>query len=281
MTDDQQTGLRGAGPGPGRGLVVESIAVAARADHRGLVRDCPITVTRRLMSYGPTRDPLPPRSSAASPACSTSTWCRADAPAAVREHACGPSSATSDAFLEVVKQVAVTAPDMLAGEAVILWQYLSSLDIVTTEQEHELHEAMLRALVARDTGAWCSSRTRRPAAVTRGCCAGQRAGAGCVGWSSRARACPPRWSSRRCVPSWSWGASRRGWSPPRATSGAGRPSYGTPLGWSGSRAYENTHRIPPRHRRAAAQAVAGGRAGDSRPACGDLRAGVARGLLHA
>ncbi|GAA2792192.1 polysialyltransferase family glycosyltransferase [Nonomuraea dietziae] len=60
-----------------------------------------------------------------------------------------PELIDSDAFLEVVNQVAVTAPDMLAGEAVILGQYLSSLDIVTPEQEHELHEAMLRALVAR------------------------------------------------------------------------------------------------------------------------------------
>jgi hypothetical protein len=45
--------------------------------------------------------------------------------------------------------VATTAPDMMAGQAMILGQYLSALEILTPEEEGELHASMLRGLVAR------------------------------------------------------------------------------------------------------------------------------------
>ncbi|MGW4793869.1 polysialyltransferase family glycosyltransferase, partial [Nonomuraea sp. NPDC004297] len=42
-----------------------------------------------------------------------------------------------------------TAPDMMAGQAMILGQYLSALELLTPEEEAGLHESMLRALAAR------------------------------------------------------------------------------------------------------------------------------------
>ena len=45
----------------------------------------------------------------------------------------------------------------------IVGQYLSALGILTTDEEAELHADMLRALVARGHGAWCSNHIRPPA----------------------------------------------------------------------------------------------------------------------
>ncbi|MEV2270706.1 alpha-2,8-polysialyltransferase family protein [Nonomuraea africana] len=131
-------------------LVVESIAVPPARTIAGLVRDCPITVySDGLMSYGPTRDPLPAEIFRRVTRLLHLDLVPGLTPLLLSEYGVRPELIGSEAFLEVVGQVAATAPDMLAGEAMILGQYLSSLDIVTPEQEHELHMAMLRALVAR------------------------------------------------------------------------------------------------------------------------------------
>jgi hypothetical protein len=131
-------------------LVLESIAVPPSRTIAGLIRDCPITVySDGLMSYGPTRDPLP-----------AEIFRRIDRllhldlvpglePLLLSEYGVGAATLPDEAFLSVVGQVSSAAPDMLPGQAMILGQYLSALDIVTPEEEAALHESMLRGLVAR------------------------------------------------------------------------------------------------------------------------------------
>ncbi|MGW0804515.1 polysialyltransferase family glycosyltransferase [Nonomuraea sp. NPDC002799] len=131
-------------------LVLESIAVPPARTIAGLVRDCPITVySDGLMSYGPTRDPLP-----------AEIFRRIDrlihldlvpglTPLLLSEYGVAPEVLPGERFLSIVREVTATAPDMMAGQAVILGQYLSALEIVTPEEEAGLHETMLRALVAR------------------------------------------------------------------------------------------------------------------------------------
>ncbi|MGW4476408.1 alpha-2,8-polysialyltransferase family protein [Nonomuraea sp. NPDC004354] len=131
-------------------LVLESIAVPPARTIAGLVRDCPITVySDGLMSYGPTRDPLPAEIFRRVTRLLHLDLVPGLRPLLLSEYGVPAATLSQEAFLSVVGQVAGTAPDMMAGEAMILGQYLSSLDIVTPEEEHELHMAMLRGLVAR------------------------------------------------------------------------------------------------------------------------------------
>ncbi|GGS93197.1 alpha-2,8-polysialyltransferase family protein [Nonomuraea spiralis] len=131
-------------------LVLESIAVPPARTIAGLVRDCPITVySDGLMSYGPTRDPLPAEISRRIERLLHLDLVPGLTPLLLSEYGVPPVVLPGERFLSVVREVASTAPDMLAGQAVILGQYLSALEIVTPEEEAELHTAMLRALVAR------------------------------------------------------------------------------------------------------------------------------------
>ncbi|HEX4816307.1 MAG TPA: polysialyltransferase family glycosyltransferase [Nonomuraea sp.] len=131
-------------------LVLESIAVPPARTIAGLVRDCPITVySDGLMSYGPTRDPLP-----------AEIFRRIDrllhldlvpglTPLLLSEYGVPPEILPAERFLAIVSEVAATAPGLPGGQSVILGQYLSALELVTAEEEAGLHAAMLRALAAR------------------------------------------------------------------------------------------------------------------------------------
>ncbi|WP_214317217.1 alpha-2,8-polysialyltransferase family protein [Nonomuraea sediminis] len=131
-------------------LVLESIAVPPARTIAGLVRDCPITVySDGLMSYGPTRDPLPAEIFRRITRLLHLDLVQGLKPLLLSEYGVPASPLPDRAFLEVVDQVAATAPDMMAGQAVILGQYLSALEIVTPEEEAGLHESMLRGLAAR------------------------------------------------------------------------------------------------------------------------------------
>jgi hypothetical protein len=131
-------------------LVVESIAVPPARTIAGLVRDCPITVySDGLMSYGPTRDPLPAEIFRRITRLLHLDLVPGLTPLLLSEYGVPPSVLPDEAFLAVVRQVATTAPDMMAGQAMILGQYLSALEILTPEEEGELHASMLRGLVAR------------------------------------------------------------------------------------------------------------------------------------
>lgn len=131
-------------------LVLESIAVPPARTIAGLVRDCPITVySDGLMSYGPTRDPLPADIFRRITRLLHLDLVPGLTPLLLSEYGVAPQVIADSAFLSVVRQVTATAPDMLDARAMILGQYLAALDIVTAEEEAALHEAMLRGLVAR------------------------------------------------------------------------------------------------------------------------------------
>ncbi|MFI6502597.1 polysialyltransferase family glycosyltransferase [Nonomuraea typhae] len=128
-------------------LALESIAVAPARTIAGLIRDCPITVyADGLMSYGPTRDPLPAEIFRRITRLLHLDLVPGLAPMLLSEYGVPASTISDEAFLEVVTQVAGTAPDMPAGQAMILGQYLSALEILTPQEEAALHESMLRAL---------------------------------------------------------------------------------------------------------------------------------------
>ncbi|TDD41755.1 hypothetical protein E1286_32175 [Nonomuraea terrae] len=131
-------------------LVLESIAVAPARTIAGLVRDCPISVySDGLMSYGPTRDPLPAEIFRRIERLIHLDLVPDLTPLLLSEYGVAPEVLPAERFLAVVDEVTATAPDMLAGQALILGQYLSALDIVTPEEEAGLHDTMLAALAAR------------------------------------------------------------------------------------------------------------------------------------
>ncbi|MEU8394740.1 alpha-2,8-polysialyltransferase family protein [Nonomuraea sp. NPDC048892] len=132
-------------------LVLESIAVPPARTIAGLVRDCPISVySDGLMSYGPTRDPLP-----------AEIFRRIDRlihldlvpglePLLLSEYGVAPEILPGERFLSVVREVSeISEISGVSGPAMILGQYLSALDLLTPEEEAGLHETMLKALVAR------------------------------------------------------------------------------------------------------------------------------------
>ncbi|MFF4614935.1 polysialyltransferase family glycosyltransferase [Nonomuraea jabiensis] len=131
-------------------LVLESIAVPPARTIAGLVRDCPITVySDGLMSYGPTRDPLPAEIYRRIGRLFHLDLVPGLTPLLLSEYDVTPSILPDERFMSVVHEVTATAPDMLPGQAMILGQYLSALEIVTPEEEAALHETMLKALAAR------------------------------------------------------------------------------------------------------------------------------------
>ncbi|MFC6080620.1 polysialyltransferase family glycosyltransferase [Sphaerisporangium aureirubrum] len=137
----------GLGDGPAE-LIVESIAVPPSRTLAALIRDCPITVySDGLMSYGPTRDPLPSEIAGRITRLLHLDLVPGLAPLLLREAGVAPQAVPDAAFAEVIG--AIHAPADLEGEAVILGQYLSALGILTGDEESAMHTAMLRAVAAR------------------------------------------------------------------------------------------------------------------------------------
>ncbi|GAB3652536.1 alpha-2,8-polysialyltransferase family protein [Actinocorallia lasiicapitis] len=136
-------------------LVVESVAVSPARTLCAIFFDAPITVySDGLMSYGPTRSGLP-----------SGVGSRIDRllhldlvpglrPQLLREYGVDASIIPDEAFRAVLdKLTAVLQPvvgrDDLTGAALIVGQYLSALEILTAQEEDDLHVAMLRGVVAR------------------------------------------------------------------------------------------------------------------------------------
>ncbi|WP_326821963.1 polysialyltransferase family glycosyltransferase [Streptosporangium sp. NBC_01756] len=133
-------------------LVLESIAVPPSRTLAGLVRDCPITVySDGLMSYGPTRDPLPAEISGRITRLLHLDLVPGLSPLLLSEYGVPAEPLPDRAFLDVIERSdAGRGMDGLpVGAPMILGQYLSALDLVTAEEEAGLHAAMLRGLVAR------------------------------------------------------------------------------------------------------------------------------------
>lgn len=131
-------------------LVLESIAVPPARTLAGLVKDCPITVySDGLMSYGPTRDPLPQEIAGRIGRLLHLDLVPGLTPLLLAEHGV-PAEALADAsFTRVTGRVAEAAEAAPRAEAMILGQYLSSLGLLTAAEEAGLHERMLRGLAAR------------------------------------------------------------------------------------------------------------------------------------
>ncbi|WP_248959128.1 alpha-2,8-polysialyltransferase family protein [Sphaerisporangium perillae] len=129
-------------------LILESVAVPPARTVAALIRDCPITVySDGLMSYGPTRDPLPQEISGRITRLLHLDLVPGLTPLLLREVGVAPDPLPDAAFRKVLEEMPPASG--LSGDAVILGQYLSALEIVTAEEEAELHAAMLRALAAR------------------------------------------------------------------------------------------------------------------------------------
>lgn len=127
-------------------LVLESIAVPPARTVAGLVRDCPITVySDGLMSYGPTRDPLPAEIHRRITRLLHLDLVPGLIPLLLSEYGVAAEILRAEPFLRVVESLPV--PELPACDALILGQYLSSLGIVTMEEEAALHASMLRHLV--------------------------------------------------------------------------------------------------------------------------------------
>ncbi|TQS19434.1 hypothetical protein FLX08_20130 [Microbispora hainanensis] len=131
-------------------LVLESIAVPPARTLAGLVKDCPITVySDGLMSYGPTRDPLPREIAGRIARLLHLDLVPGLAPLLLAEHGV-PAEALADAsFTSVARRVAAAAQPAPRAEAVVLGQYLSALGLVTAAEEAALHERVLRGVAAR------------------------------------------------------------------------------------------------------------------------------------
>lgn len=126
-------------------LVLESIAVPPARTIAGLIRDCPITVySDGLMSYGPTRDPLPAEIHRRITRLIHLDLVPGLEPLLLSEYGVAATHLRAEPFLRIVD--ALPAPDLPACDALILGQYLSSLGIVSIEEEAELHASMLRHL---------------------------------------------------------------------------------------------------------------------------------------
>ncbi|MFG1944267.1 polysialyltransferase family glycosyltransferase [Nonomuraea sp. NPDC048826] len=131
-------------------LVLESIAVPPARTIAGLVRDCPITVySDGLMSYGPTRDPLPAEIFRRVTRLLHLDLVPGLTPLLLSEYGVPAATLPQEPFLSVVREVGATAPPVAGGQAMILGQYLSALGILTPEEEAGLHASTLRALAAR------------------------------------------------------------------------------------------------------------------------------------
>ncbi|MFF5244791.1 polysialyltransferase family glycosyltransferase [Streptosporangium sp. NPDC000095] len=137
------------GDGPAE-LILESVAVPPARTLGGLVRDCPITVySDGLMSYGPTRDPLPSEISGRITRLLHLDLVPGLTPLLLSEYGVPAESLPGRAFLDVIGKVGGETGDARSGRAMILGQYLSALGIITPEEEARLHADMLRGLVAR------------------------------------------------------------------------------------------------------------------------------------
>ncbi|MGA4987281.1 polysialyltransferase family glycosyltransferase [Nonomuraea bangladeshensis] len=135
-------------------LVLESIAVPPARTIGGLVRDCPITVyADGLMSYGPTRDPLPAEIHRRVTRLLHLDLVPGLTPLLLSEYGVPAETLPGERFLAVVAEVAgaagAGAPALPPGAPVVLGQYLSALELLSAEEEAGLHEGMLAALAAR------------------------------------------------------------------------------------------------------------------------------------
>ncbi|MFG2891868.1 alpha-2,8-polysialyltransferase family protein [Streptomyces sp. NPDC048248] len=133
-------------------LIVESIQVNPALAVAQLFPDAPIDVyADGLMSYGPTRNKLDPLVGTRIGRLLHLDLVPGLKPLLLTEFEVAAQTVPTEAFTKVLAELADDSGplDVPEGAALLLGQYLSSLGILTPQEEEELHVRMVRGAVAR------------------------------------------------------------------------------------------------------------------------------------
>jgi hypothetical protein len=134
-------------------LVLESIQVTPALALAQLFTDAPIDVyADGLMSYGPTRNKLDPLVGTRVRRLLHLDLVPGLTPVLLTEFGVPAHLVPTPAFLKVLGEVTETVaelPDVPGDSALLLGQYLSALNILSPEEEEDLHVRMMRGAVAR------------------------------------------------------------------------------------------------------------------------------------
>ncbi|MFJ3233435.1 alpha-2,8-polysialyltransferase family protein [Streptomyces sp. NPDC086787] len=131
-------------------LAVESIQVNPALGFTQIFTGAPVTVyADGLMSYGPTRNKIDPLVGTRIDRLLHLDLVQGLTPVLLTEFGVEPEIVPTDAFLKVLASLADTGDELPAAEepALLLGQYLSALDILTAEEEEDLHVRMLKGAV--------------------------------------------------------------------------------------------------------------------------------------
>ncbi|GGV74996.1 MULTISPECIES: alpha-2,8-polysialyltransferase family protein [Streptomyces] len=133
-------------------LAVESIQVDPALGFCRIFPDAPVTVyADGLMSYGPTRTRIDPLVGTRIGRLLHLDLVPGLRPVLLTEFGVPARTVPADAFVKVLGELAGAAtavPEVPDGPALLLGQYLSALDILSPEEEEELHLRMVRGAVA-------------------------------------------------------------------------------------------------------------------------------------
>ncbi|OIK27084.1 polysialyltransferase family glycosyltransferase [Streptomyces malaysiense] len=130
-------------------LAVESIQVNPALALGQIFNGAPVTVyADGLMSYGPTRNKIDPLVGTRVERVLHLDLVPGLAPLLLTEFGVPGELVPASAFTKVLAELATVAEELPATEepALLLGQYLSALDILTAEQEEELHVRMLKGV---------------------------------------------------------------------------------------------------------------------------------------
>ncbi|MFG2778997.1 alpha-2,8-polysialyltransferase family protein [Streptomyces prunicolor] len=132
-------------------LAVESIQVNPALGVSQIFTGAPVTVyADGLMSYGPTRNKIDPLVGTRVDRLLHLDLVPSLTPLLLTEFGVEPELVPTDAFVKVLSELGDTAEELPAlpdEPALLLGQYLSALDILTAEEEEDLHVRMLRGVV--------------------------------------------------------------------------------------------------------------------------------------
>ncbi|MFC7405042.1 polysialyltransferase family glycosyltransferase [Georgenia alba] len=139
----------GLGDGPVE-LVCESLWVNPALALARVFHAAPITVyAEGLMSYGPTRDPLPLEVTQRLDGLVHLDLVPGVRPVLLSEYGVAPTVVPSERFRAVVDEITAEIPDDRDDDgrpaAVVVGQYLAALGLVTRDEEAEMHARMVRA----------------------------------------------------------------------------------------------------------------------------------------
>ncbi|MFF1452020.1 alpha-2,8-polysialyltransferase family protein [Streptomyces sp. NPDC058274] len=132
-------------------LAVESIQVNPALGIAQIFTGAPVTVyADGLMSYGPTRNKIDPLVGTRVTRLLHLDLVPGLKPLLLTEFEVGPEIVPTDAFVKVLAELEDTGDELPALDepAMLLGQYLSALDILTAEEEENLHVRMLKGVVA-------------------------------------------------------------------------------------------------------------------------------------